>query len=374
MGTPTKILLGAVVIAGVAVALMSGLEGDQLEDQEVDVALLNVTTEVLATGFSLPVAVAVIEADEYLVTDRIGHLHHHVAGETVRLEGGPNSEIFNIGAGIAGGLMDVSLHPDFAANGLVYVSFFSPETSMAVARFDFSDRVIRELEIIFETNASAVGATIEWQDSEHFFLTHATTNPQLPQDLSSDAGKIHRLLADGSVPGDNPTFEGADGQTSIWSIGHRNGQGLYAEDGVLYATEDGDIGGDELNVIESGGNYGFPFVTSGDVFDFRGAPGDIGPTIAPVRTWNSLSLGPTGLVRLVDSSFPGLDGHFLFGALATEQLIGFDLATGDTTVLLTDVGRIRDVDQLPDGDIVIVVESTADSASNGQLIRLSPAQ
>ena len=144
---------------------------------------------------------------------------------------------------------------------------------------------------------------------------------------------------------------------------------------TLYATEHGDQDGDELNVIVAGGNYGFPNVTSGSIEGVAPAVDDetLAAMIEPAVTWPSFTIAPTGVTRLRNSSFPDLDGRFVFGGLVSQQLVAVDIDTGETAVLLEDVGRIRDVDQLGSGDILMTVESPNNAPINGELIRLSPS-
>lgn len=364
------------VIAGIlTLAACGNSQADRLALNRIVAQPLDSNEVVLADGLVVPYATAVIDDDEFLVTERFLGLAHYVDGELTRIDGVPELGIITAGNTNVGGLMDVSLHPDFASNGLVYISYINTDLALSVARFDFTDRRVADLEVIFESADGSIGSTIAWQDSDHFFVTQGTVDVAHPQDLSSDEGKIHRLQADGSIPTDNPTFAGQEQPGSIWSIGHRNNQGLIIDEGMLYATEHGDSGGDELNVIVPGGNYGFPNVSSGSVEG--GLPSvdeDIlASMLAPAVTWPSFTIAPTGLARLRDSSFPDLDGRFVFGGLVSQQLVAVDLDTGETGVLLEDVGRIRDVNQLPSGDILMTVESPANGPINGELIRLSPA-
>ena len=371
-----------VLIAG-ATSLLSNSRAQTPDG--IEESILNVNQEVVATGFTIPWAIEVIAEDEYLITDRLGSLFHFRDGESVALEGIPASITFDFGGLILGGLMDVSLHPGFESNGLVYVAFVNEAARMAVARFDFSDRSVEDVEVVFESNAFSIGSRIAWEDDDHFFVTHGMAGYPKPdpgpQDLAVHSGKIHRLMADGSVPADNPVFPGASEPTSIWTIGHRDPQGLFfdAEQRVLYATEHGPLGGDELNVIAGGGNYGWPLFSYGVNYD--GTPvsevtaEEIGrTTVLPEKAWGpDFNMAPSGLARLEGRAFPELAGAFVMGSLAQRRLIGFDRQSGKTTILLDGIGRVRDVAELPTGELLILIDAaTPDPSDPGRVVKLTP--
>ena len=358
-----------------AVLLLASCGSPELGD---DIVLdpLDATSEVLVDGLVQPFALAVLGEDEFLVTERVSGLFYFSNGELTALDAAPEVNIFDARGSIVGGVMDVTLHPDFATNGWVYITYLDEMTILSVARFNFSERVIEDIEVIFESERDSIGSVIAWPDSEHFLLTQGSTDVAAGQDLSHDGGTIHRLTADGRIPDDNPVFDGADSPTSIWSYGHRVNQGLFIEDGVAYATEHGDRAGDEFNIIERGGNYGFPNITSGRFRDANPPAGDpalLANAIDPIATWPTVTLAPTGLVRVRESSFPNLEGRFLFGGLVAQDLISFDIDTGQTAIILENVGRVRDVDVLPGGGLIVAVEAPLDGPPNGEVLRLSPA-
>ena len=223
--------------------------------------------------------------------------------------------------------MDVSLHPQFGTNGLVYIAYVNEVGRMTVARFNFGDRFVRDFEVVFRSNAFSIGSRIAWEDETHFFVTQGLGGSPYPepgaQDLTNDGGKIHRLMANGTVPSDNPVFEGATAPTSVWSYGHRDPQGLYydSDEGVLYSTEHGPLGGDELNVIAKAGNYGWPLFSYGLNYD-RTPVSDLTEeeagqtTVLPLKHWSeNFNMAPSGLERLEGSLFPEWEGSFVLGSL-----------------------------------------------------------
>ncbi|WP_412067275.1 PQQ-dependent sugar dehydrogenase [Rubrivirga sp. IMCC43871] len=351
----------------------------------VEVTPLDATVEVVADGFTIPWGVEVLGENEFLVTERMGALFHIRDGERVALAGLPQTLTVEVEGLTYGGYMDVSLHPQFAANGLVYLAYVTAAGRMAVGRFVFEARAASEWQVIFRSNAFSIGSRIAWSDDDHWFVTQGLGGNPFPepgaQALRNDGGKIHRLRADGSVPSDNPVFEGATGPSSVWSLGHRDPQGLSfdVDDGRLYANEHGPLGGDELNVIERGGNYGWPLFSYGLNYD-ESPVSDMTEedarqsTVLPIAHWGrDLNLAPSGLVRLVGSAFPDWNGTFLMGSLARQRLVAYDPATERTAIVMEDVGRVRDVAQLPSGALLLLVDAGSPGPSDsGRVLRVSP--
>lgn len=351
----------------------------------VQMALLDATHEVVADGFEIPWGIAVIGEEEFLVTERLGMLFHYRDGRAVALEGLPETVTVRDGGLVFGGYMDVSLHPRFEENGLVYLAYVDAEGRMAVARFEFRSRTVRGLGVVFRSNAFSIGSRIAWADDAHFFVTQGQGGAPHPepgaQDPAHDGGKIHRLTADGAVPPDNPVLAAGAGPTSVWSYGHRDPQGLFfdADEGRLYATEHGPLGGDELNLIVRGGNYGWPLFSYG--LNYDGTPVSdrteaeaARTTVLPVKFWGvAFNMAPSGLERLEGSLFPAWDGRFLMGALAQRRLIAYDVETGRTSILLENVGRVRDVVQVPSGRLLILLDAGSPRRSDrGRVVRLAP--
>jgi len=338
---------------------------------------------VLASGYGIPDAIAVIGEEELLFAERSGALHHYVGGEVTQVAGVPESR--TVDAGRFGGLLDVSLHPDFEDNRLVYVAYDDAAFGLAVARFELRDDRARNLEVIYESDDFSIGSRIAWEDASHLFLSFGVGGSPYPvpgpQDLGSDLGKIHRLTADGQIPPDNPLLPGASEPSTIWSYGHRNPQGLHydAAQRTLYENEHGPMGGDELNIITAGGNYGWPLFSYG--LNYDGTPvSDMteeeaaAVSILPAKFWGpDFRVAPSGLLLIEDSTIPSWNGSFLLGALNPQHLLRYDPATDETEIVLTSVGRVRDVAQLPSGKLLISVDAGSPTPSkSGRIIQLSP--
>ena len=240
------------------------------------------TTVTVAEGFSIPYGIAIVSENEYFITDRIGKLYHFKDSTLIEIGGMPEVVAFGIPgipAILHGGLMDINLHPNYRTNDWIYVTYLPSDGFATVSRFKVKNNVAIQFEDVFKTsnqNYYGNGMRIEWEDSTHFFLNIGCSNfstythPVLfAQDLSEDAGKIHRLNEDGSIPSDNPILDGRDTPTTIWSYGHRDVQGLYfdAPTNTLFGVEHGPKGGDEFNIIEKGKNYGWPLFSYGINYD-----------------------------------------------------------------------------------------------------------
>ncbi|MCB0655213.1 MAG: PQQ-dependent sugar dehydrogenase [Saprospiraceae bacterium] len=354
------------------------------------------TMDTIAEGFVIPYGIAIVGDDEYFITDRIGKLFHFQAGNLTEIGGMPGVVTFGtpgLRAILHGGLMDISLHPHYADNSWIYISYLSDDGHAKVARFKVNDQMATQFEPIFTSrseNYTGNGMRIVWEDEDHFFLNlgnsnwSTSTNPVMnAQDLHDDAGKIHRLLADGSIPADNPVLPGFTGPTSIWSYGHRDVQGLYFEPSThtLFGLEHGPKGGDELNLIEKGKNYGWPLFSYGINYD--GAPVSMISedsaktfTVLPEHYWTvptnsgGQAIAPACLLKVDDSNIPDWNGYFLLGSLAYRRLMKYNRQTGETSGLTIE-GRVRTIKQLPGGDIIALIERNDLRKANGFIIRIS---
>ncbi|NRQ51427.1 PQQ-dependent sugar dehydrogenase [Aeromicrobium stalagmiti] len=359
--TPSSLLLGALalVVAGCGVERGQPSSGSPAKQsfaiEEVD-------------RFDDPWAMAFLPDGDLLVTERSGRLNLRDAGsaETVEVDGVPSVE-----AAGQGGLGDVVLSPTFEDDGLVYLSWVEAddERSGAVvgrARLVTGERpALADLDVIWRQTPKVsgdghFGHRLAFDpDGEHLFVSSGERQQKTPaQDPSSDLGKVVRMGLDGSSP-------------ETWTSGHRNPLGLdFAPDGTLWSTEMGPEGGDELNVIEQGANYGWPEASNGS--DYGGgeipdhAAGD--GFVAPEAFWTP-SISPGSLLVYDGDLFPGWKGDALIGALSGEALVHVDLdgaEAGESEIF--EMGeRIRAVEQGPDGAVWLL-----EDAGSGRLLKLTP--
>lgn len=348
----------------------------------------------VADGLEVPWSMAWLPNGDMLITERAGRLRivrdGHLLPEAV--PGVP--DVFTTGG--QAGLFDVLPHPDFADNQYIYLSFAKPQaergasTTTIVRGRLVNDRLVDVVEI-FEANASGAGhygGRIAFDEDGYLFASlgdrMAPPNGDLlahpAQDRSNHHGVIVRLNDDGTVPDDNP-FVGQSGmEPAIWSYGHRSPQGLAFDpvSGTLWMTEHGPQGGDEVNLIEPGRNYGWPVVGRGVNYG-PGVP--IHQSIAaegmenPVHFWVP-SIAASGLAVYTGSRFPEWNGNLFAGGLAGEQLSRLTLSEDGTKVmteetLLPYIGRIRDVRMGPDGLIYVALEDR--SRAPTAVVRLEPS-
>ncbi len=344
---------------------------------------LSIDMEVLADGFEIPWAIEVISEDDYLITERMGALYHYQNGEVNKVTGLPESKTYMTDRHY-GGMMDISLHPEFESNQTAYIAYVNEDYHLSVARFRLKENSAQDAEIIFKTDQFAVGSRIAWQDSTHFFLSSgaggAPGPTPGPQDLNDPRGKIFRLMEDGAIPKDNPIFPGMSEPSGIWTYGHRDPEGLFydVDNATLYSNEHGPLGGDEFNVITKGGNYGWPLFSYGLNYDLTKVSDmteeeAAKTTILPIKHWTpEFRLAPSCLIRLKNSNFEPWNGSFLMGALTYQHLVRYNLDTGETEIVIPNAGRVRDVAQLPGGDLVILIDQNSpDLSSKGRVVKLT---
>ncbi len=280
--------------------------------------------------------------------------------------------------------MDISLHPQFESNRLAYLAFVNENYTLSVARFRLTDKTAEDVEIIFTSNQFSIGSRIAWQDDTHFFLTSgvggAPTPTPGPQDLNDPKGKIFRLMDDGRIPDDNPVWPGTSEPSGIWTYGHRDPQGLFydTDHKTLYANEHGPLGGDELNVITKGANYGWPLFSYGinynetkvsDMSEEEAAK----ISVLPIKYWTpDFRLAPSCLIKLKNSNFEDWNGSFLMGALTYQHLVRYNPDTDETEIVLSKAGRVRDVAQLPSGNLVLLIDGYSPKAKDsGRVVKLT---
>lgn len=335
---------------------------------------------VVASGLEHPWSLAFLPDGAMLVTERPGRLRVIRDGA---LDPTPVSGVPEVAATGQGGLLDVALHPRFRDNRLVYLSYAGKGRGGAgteVARGRLSEGRLEDLEILFAVQPKSrggrhFGSRLVFGAQGHLYVTAGERgDPDRAQDPGDAAGSVIRLTEDGAVPPDNPFVGRAGARPEIFSIGHRNPQGLtrHPETGRIWEVEHGPRGGDEVNVIEAGVNYGWPVITYG--MSYAGFPigeGSEKPGMAQPVTYWVPSISPSGMAFYTGAAFPAWRGNLFVGALSGELLVRLEL-DGERVVheerLLEELGeRIRDVRQGPDGFLYLLTD-----APDGALLRLEP--
>jgi aldose sugar dehydrogenase len=371
------ILASAGILCGTqSSAAAANVVADDISTQYQKVRLVKVIG-----GLEHPWAVAFLPDGRVLVTERPGRLNIVAGGSAAPVAGLPAVHAYR-----QGGLFDVALHPDFADNGWVYLTYAkgdSDGTTTALGRGRLDGARLVEFEELFVQDRVSepgrhYGARMAWRADGTLLLAIGDrgAEPARAQDLKDHAGKVLRLNADGSVPDDNPFVGRADVHPEIYSLGHRNIQGLVVAPGTdqAWSTEHGERGGDELNLLRPGENYGWPIVTKSRDYrseaqygEARSREGYTDPVYEFLPT-----LAPSGLALVTKDRFPRWRGNLLAGGLRAERIRRVVLEDGvvvhEEELLLGLVGRIRDVREGPDGYIYIL-----NDRADGGLYRLEPA-
>ena len=332
--------------------------------------------------FDEPWAMTFLPDGRLLVTEKRGRLRLMTReGEVSEIAGAPE-----VAYGGQGGLGDVILHPRFAENGIVYLSWAEPGegdvrgAAVGRARLVLDDEGggrLEGLRVIWRqepkvTGEGHYGHRLAFAPSGHLFITSGERQKMRPaQDMATNLGKIVRLNEDGSVPDDNPFADRGGVTAQIWTLGHRNPLGIaFDGDGRLWAHEMGPRGGDELNLIERGENYGWPEVSNGQHYDGRDIPDhDTAPRFnAPEVSWNPV-ISPAGFVIYDGDAFSAWRGDGFIGGLSSQALIRvtFDGESAREAERWEMRARIREVEQGPDGAIWVL-----EDGPRARLLRLSP--
>jgi glucose/arabinose dehydrogenase len=337
----------------------------------------------VASGLQNPWGLAFLPDGRMLVTERPGRMRIVTPAGAL---GEPLQGLPKVEAARQGGLLDVAIDPKFADNALVYWSYSEadpeggPGNSTAVARGKLEGKRLSNVQVIFRqapkfSSNLHFGSRLAFARDGRLFITLGDrfSRRDDAQLLANHHGKIVRIEADGRISADNPFIGTPGALPEIWSYGHRNVQGaaIHPVTGELWATEHGPQGGDELNVVEAGKNYGWPVITYGANY---GSGTKIGEGTAkagmeqPLTYWVP-SIATSGLAFLTSDRYPGWKGNAFIGGLAGQVLVRLEL-DGRKVVkehrLLQDLNeRIRDVRQGPDGWLYVLTDS-----ANGRVIRL----
>lgn len=332
----------------------------------------NYTYQLVVDGIDIPWGMAFISENEFLVTEKSGSLYY-VENETKSAIGGL-PPIYHIGQG---GLLDIEVDPDFSENQLIYFTLsFSPEdenggnTSLYSAKIDLESKQLLDVNQLFRGKENTTrdvhfGSRIVFDNEGYLYLTIGDRGQRdvNPQSLNRDGGKVHRFHRDGSIPDDNPFVTNENANPSVYSYGHRNPQGmvLHPQTGRVWIHEHGPRGGDEINIIEAGKNYGWPKITYGKNYN-----GSIITNLTemdgmeqPLHHWTP-SIAPSGFEIVTSERYGNWKNHLLVGSLKFNYLERLVLENNEvisTHRELNNIGRVRCVEQALDGYIYVGVES-----------------
>ncbi|MCE8050099.1 PQQ-dependent sugar dehydrogenase [Halomonas daqingensis] len=377
--------LSVVLLAGIAAsgsALSTAALGVEVVEESISTEHMELRLERIAEGLENPWAVAMLPDGRFLVTERPGRLALiDEDGSITHLEGVPE-----VSAQGQGGLLDVTLHPRYGdgEHDWLYFTWSKPGdggTATALSRARLSDDALSDVETLFEQDRFSgpgrhYGSRLAWLPDETLLMSIGDRGtPERAQAADDHAGSVLRLAADGSAPDDNPFADDDATLTEIYSLGNRNIQGMVVtEQGEIWATEHGPFGGDELNLIVAGENYGWPEVSQGRDYGTREPIGeDSLPGMQdPIHVFEA-PFAPSGLAQVSSVTFGEWQGDLLAGGLRGERLYRLSIEgeqLADSEVVLDgQIGRIRGVHQGHDGAIYLVNDE-----AQGSLYRLRPVE
>ena len=328
-----------------------------------------ITYEIVVPDLDIPWGMAFLPDGSMLITEKSGQLIHFHNGQKTDIKGLP--EIYVRGQG---GLLDVELHPNYAENGWLYLSHASSEGggtggNTAIIRAKLSGNTLTEVETLYKASPNTsrgqhFGCRLEFDNEGFLYFTIGDrgNRDQNPQDITRDCGKVYRIHDDGRIPEDNPFVGQANAKEAIYSYGHRNPQGmtLHPKTGEIWTHEHGPRGGDEINIIKKGKNYGWPVITYGinysgsKITDETSRPG----MEEPLHYWVP-SIAPSGMTFVSSDTYSQWKDNLLVGSLVfqyLERLVIDNEKVVQREKLLEGIGRVRNVRQGPDGFIYVAVE------------------
>ena len=331
---------------------------------------LKYTTEVIIPDLNIPWGMTFLSDGSILITEKTGELISFKNGTKTNIEGLPKVYVRS-----QGGLLDIELHPNYNDNGWIYFSYASAEGdgnggNTAIMRAKLKDNTLVDKELLYKagpntTKGQHFGSRIEFDDEGYLYFSIGDrgNRDQNPQDITRDCGKIYRLNDDGSIPEDNPFMNESNAKTAIYSYGHRNPQGMikHPETGEIWTHEHGPQGGDEINIIKAGKNYGWPVISYGinysgskftEITEKEGME-------QPLFYWVP-SIAPSGMTFVNSDKYPDWKGNLLVGSLKfqyLERLVIKDNKVVKREKLFEGLGRVRNVKQGPDGYIYVGIEN-----------------
>ncbi|WP_027124617.1 PQQ-dependent sugar dehydrogenase [Gelidibacter mesophilus] len=326
--------------------------------------------EVVVPELSIPWGFTFLPDGSMLINEKEGKMIHFKDGKKIEIHGLP--DIYNRGQG---GLMDIVLHPNYEKNGWIYFTYASSEGdeeggNTALMRAKFENNSLIDKKLLYKatpntTKGQHFGSRIVFDNDGYLYFTIGERGERdvNPQDITRDGGKVYRLNDDGSVPNDNPFVNDANAKKAIYSYGHRNPQGMvvHPETGEVWTHEHGPKGGDEINIIKKGANYGWPVISFGvnyvgtsftDITEKEGME-------QPLHYWDP-SIAPSGMAFITSEVYPGWKGDLMVGSLKFNYMDKVVLKDGKVVKeerFLDGLGRVRSINQGPDGYIYVGIEN-----------------
>lgn len=327
--------------------------------------------EIIVSGLNIPWGFVFLPDNSMLITEKSGELIHFKEGKKTTISDLP--EVIVLGQG---GLMDIELHPNYKKNGWIYLSYASSEdddedtANTTIMRAKLNGNSLTNKEVLYKASPDSgrgqhFGSRIEFDNEGYLYFSIGDRFKRNvnPQNITLDCGKVYRLNDDGSIPDDNPFINTPNAKKGIYCYGTRNIQGMvkHPQTGEIWTHEHGPKGGDEINIIESGKNYGWPKISYGinyngtEFTEHTALPG----MEQPLHYWTP-SIAPSGMAFITSDIYPGWKGNLLVGSLKFQYLNRCVIQNNQVVKqeqLISGLGRVRSVQQGPDGYIYAGVEN-----------------
>ncbi|MFY0631449.1 MAG: PQQ-dependent sugar dehydrogenase [Flavobacteriaceae bacterium] len=350
--------------------------------KKTDVNVVDTTikyqTEVVVPGLNIPWGFTFLPDNSILITEKAGKLIHFKDGKKTEITGLPNVKQYG-----QGGLMDVELHPDFKNNNKIYFTYASTSgegrgANTALMSGIFKDGTLSQKKLLYKASPNSrrgqhFGSRIAFDRKGYLYFTVGDRGNRdvNPQDITRDGGKVYRLKDDGSIPKDNPFVGKKDAKEAVYSYGHRNPQGMEINPftGEIWTHEHGPRGGDEINIVQPGKNYGWPKASFG--INYSGTKFTDKTSIDgmedPMYQWTP-SIAPSGMAFVTGNKYPKLKGNLLVGSLKFQYVTSCTLKNGKVVKeekILEGLGRVRSIEQGRDGYIYVGIENLG-------IVRITP--
>lgn len=340
------------------------------QENKTNINKKTIDYEVIVDNLSNPWGFTFLPDNSILITEKNGELIHFKDEEKTFIKNLP--EITVLGQG---GLMDIELHPDYNENGWIYISFVSSigesrGANTAIMRFKIENNSAVNKELLYKATPNSrrgqhFGSRLAFDNNNYLYFSIGDRGNRdvNPQNIERDGGKIYRIHDNGEIPSNNPFTDNNKAKSAIFSYGHRNPQGMVLNPftNEIWAHEHGPKGGDEINIIESGKNYGWPKISyginySGSKFtEHTSLPG----MEQPLHHWTP-SIAPSGMAFITSNIYPNWKGNLLVGSLKFRYLNRCVLENNKVIKeekLLENLGRVRSIEQGPDGYIYVGIEN-----------------
>ncbi len=347
----------------------TGLLACAQTDNNITEAQKNYEYEVIAEDIAIPWGFDFFPDGSIIVTEKEGKIYHIKNKNKTEILGFPKVYVRG-----QGGLMDIKIHPNYPEKPWIYATYAKKSETenggnTRLVRFQLNNNAIQNLEVLYQGEQPSkrgqhFGSRIEFDNEGYLYFSIGDrgNRDENPQDITRDNGKIYRLKEDGSIPNDNPFVDHEDAKKAIFSYGHRNPQGMerHPKSGKIWVHEHGPRGGDEINIIEKAVNYGWPVISYG--INYSGTKfteiTEKEGMAQPFHYWVP-SIAPSGMAFVRSEKYPQLNGNLLVGSLKfqyVEHLVIENDKVIKREKLLDGIGRIRSIEQGPDGYVYVGVE------------------